>query len=354
MAARPGPPATALAPIHLQASLHKTLWGGVNLKRICGKPLPSGAKVGESWETALDTIARNAPYTGRTLAELVETLGEELLGERAIAVFGRRFPLLAKFIDAQDQLSVQVHPGDRYAAEHEGGKLGKTEAWYVLHAEPGARVVYGLNRAATREEVRAAIAANRLEELLHSFEVHPGDVIFVPAGTVHAIGGGIILYEVQEYSDVTYRLYDYARLQPDGRPRPLHVEPALEVMHYAPPAAVRATAVTVAQDAERIRRVRCASRYFVLEEVGLHGAVALERTPGSCQIVSVLGGSCELSWLSGALHLALGDTVVLPAALSGCRLAGEARIVRSYVPEPDDAGLHAWRAAQPAMFEGDD
>jgi len=355
MAARFDPPTSpftaTLAPIHLQPSLHETLWGGVNLKSVCGKAVPSGAKVGESWETALDTIARNAPYAGRTLAELVETLGEALLGARAIAVFGRRFPLLAKFIDAQDQLSVQVHPNDRYAAAHEGGKLGKTEVWYILHAEPGAHVVYGLKRAATREEVRSAIAANQLEELLHTFEVRAGDVIFVPAGTVHAIGGGIILYELQEYSDVTYRLYDYARLQPNGLPRTLHIEPALEVMRYTPPVADRATAVTIAHDPEHIRRVLCASRYFVLEEIGLHGAVALARTPASCQIVSVVNGSCELSWPEGALHLALGDTAVLPAALSTCRLAGEARVARSYVPEPDDAGFSAWRAAQPARLE---
>jgi mannose-6-phosphate isomerase len=360
MAARPGQPAAVLAPIHLRASLHETLWGGRNLKTVCGKDfsaLPESAAVGEAWETALDTVARNAPYAGRTLGELVETLGEGLLGARAIAVFGWRFPLLAKFIDAHQQLSVQVHPADRYAAAHEGGKLGKTETWYILHAEPGARLIYGIERAASREEVRAAIAANRLEDLLHSFEARPGDVIFVPAGTVHAIGGGILLYELQEYSDITYRLYDYGRLQPDGRPRALHVEPSLEVMRYTPPVADRAVPVTLAESPACTQRVLSACRYFVLEEARLRGEILLAQAPGSCQILSVLGGSCALSWAEpgtgGTLALALGETVVLPAALSGCQLSGEASIARSYVPEPDDASLRAWRAAQPAGFEGE-
>ncbi len=341
-----------LAPIHLRASLHATLWGGHNLARLYGKAAPLNAAIGESWETALDTVARNAPYAGQTLAELVEALGEDLLGARSIAVFGPRFPLLAKFIDAHERLSVQAHPDDQYANAHEGGKLGKTETWYILHAEPGARVVYGLRRPASREEVRAAIAANRLEELLHSFEAHPGDVIFVPAGMVHAICGGILLYELQEYSDVTYRLYDYGRLQPDGRPRTLHVTQALEVMRFTPPIAERAVPVTVDDRAGYSRRALSACRYFVLEEARLHGALPLDPTPGSCQIVTALEGACELAWPGGALRLALGETVVLPAALTGSSLTGEARVARSYVPEPEDANLLAWRGAQPAGFEG--
>jgi mannose-6-phosphate isomerase len=343
---------TLLAPIHLRASLHETLWGGHNLARLYGKPVPEGVAIGESWETALDTVARNAPYTGRTLAELVELHGEDLLGAQTIAVFGRRFPLLTKFLDAGQQLSVQVHPDDRYAAAHEGGKLGKTETWYILHTEPGARVVYGLKREASREEVRAAIAETRLEELLHSFDVRPGDVIFVPAGTVHAICGGVLLYELQEYSDITYRLYDYGRLQPDGQPRTLHVEPALEVMRYSPPVAERAVPVLVEEVREHSRRALSACRYFVLEELRLRGAAPLTPPPGSLQIVSVLAGECEIGWADGALRLAIGETAVVPAGRS-VRLSGEARLARSYVPAPDDPSLLAWRSAQPAGFEGE-
>ena len=142
-----------------------------------------------------------------------------LLGTDASAVFGHRFPLLAKFIDARKQLSVQVHPDDQYAYEHERGKLGKTEFWYILATEPGAKIVHGFQSPTTHAEVQQAIERVRLEELLHEEPIAPGDVIFVPAGTVHAIGGGVLLYELQEYSDVTYRMYDYGRLDAQDHPR---------------------------------------------------------------------------------------------------------------------------------------
>lgn len=259
----------SLGPIQLRASLHETIWGGENLRALAGKDVPPGKRIGESWETALDAVAVNQPHTGKTLGALTEEYGEALIGARAREVFGARFPLLTKFLDAQAQLSVQVHPNDEYAAAHEGGKLGKTETWYILHAEPGAQVVYGLNQEATEDEVRQAIAANALEGMLHGVAVQPGDVIFVPAGTVHAIGAGVALYELQEYSDITYRLYDYGRLQADGRPRELHIEQGLAVMRYQPHEMERVT--PLARDG---RRILVACRYFVLEELALSGELA--------------------------------------------------------------------------------
>lgn len=357
MAARPlGTHSHSLPPILLQGSLHETLWGGRNLARACGKVLPEGVRVGESWETAVESAARNTPYAGRTLAELVETHGVALLGSRALAVFGPRFPLLTKFIDAQQQLSVQVHPSDAYAAAHESGKLGKTEVWYILHAEPGACVVYGMTREVTGDEVRAAIAQTQLEALLHRFEVHPGDVIFVPAGTVHAIGSGVVLYELQEYSDITYRLYDYGRLQANGQPRELHVDAALAVMRYASAPSERTVSVAASQPGSVVRRVHCACRHFVLEEARLtrDDSLPLPATPASCQIFSVLSGECQLIWAGGALMLRLGDTVVLPAAGADCTLTGDAQLMRSYVPEPDDAALASWRSAQPVAYPEDE
>ncbi len=354
MAERPASLRHPLTPILLQGSLHETLWGGRNLARYCGKQLPDGARVGESWETATDSVARNAPYAGHPLAALVESLGADLLGSRAMAVFGPRFPLLTKFIDAQQQLSVQVHPSDAYAASHEGGKLGKTEVWYILHAEPGACVVYGLSRDVTRDEVAEAIAQTRLEALLHRFEARPGDVIFVPAGVVHAIGSGIVLYELQEYSDITYRLYDYGRLQADGQPRELHVDSALAVMRYTRMASERTTPVVIAKTGSSVRRISCACRHFVLEETQLNGATPLPATPASCQILSVIDGSCTLAWPGDALDLRVGDTVVLPAAGVDCTLTGRAHVMRSYVPEPDDASLAAWRTAQPVAYPEDE
>src|SRR6185437_13892439 len=293
-----GHTARRLGPIQLRASLHETIWGGENLRALVGKDVPPGKRIGESWETALDAVATNLPYAGQTLGALTERYGVALIGSRAQAVFGSRFPLLTKFLDAQAQLSVQVHPNDEYAAAHEGGKLGKTETWYILHAEPSAQVVYGLSHEATEDEVRRAIATNALEAMLHGVTVQPGDVIFVPAGTVHAIGAGVALYELQEYSDITYRLYGYGRLQADGRPRELHVEQGLAVMRYTPQTLER-----VAPLALGARRVLVGCRYFMLEELTLTGELAGAVHPNTCQIVTALSGRCELVSAAGNVTL---------------------------------------------------
>lgn len=337
----------SLGPIVLEGRLHETLWGGQRLSTVAGKTLPAGKRIGESWETALDATARNQPYAGKTLAALVEQYGPQLIGSQAEATFGRRFPLLAKFIDAQQQLSVQVHPDDAYAMEHEGGKLGKTEVWHILDATPDAHVVYGLKGATSPEAVRRAIAANQLESLLREIPVRAGDVIFVPAGTVHAICSGVVLYELQEYSDITYRLYDYGRLQADGTPRQLHVDQALQVMDFEPPAMSKAAPVAVTSAHGAPIRVLAACRYFVLAEALVHGTQRVDATPASCQIISVLGGGCTLRGGGQELDLQLGDTVVLPAMLGGVTVSGsDARLSLAYVPEADDAWLAAWRVAQ--------
>jgi len=308
-----------LGPIKLQASLHETIWGGQRLAALAGKDLPAGTRIGEAWETALDAVVVTAPHTGATLEQLVADYGVALLGTQALAVYGPRFPLLAKFIDAHDWLSVQAHPDDSYAAAHEGGKLGKTETWYILAAEPGAQIVYGLAQPTSREEVRAAIAAQALEPLLRSVEAHAGDVIFVPAGTVHAIGAGVTLYEVQEYSDVTYRLYDYGRLQANGQPRELHIEQALDVIRYTPAPLARVTPMALPAPGGSVgvvRKVLVACRYFVLEELRIEGVWREPALPTSCRIMTVRRGVAEISAEGYApVRLALGQTALLPASL---------------------------------------
>ncbi len=336
-------------PIHLRASLHETIWGGQNLARYAGKTLPPGARVGESWETEIGNEAINPPYQGRRLSDLVNTLGEALLGSQTLTIFGPRFPLLAKFIDAQENLSVQVHPGDEYAHEHENGKLGKTEAWYILHADPGATLIHGLRRPATREEVQQAIASVTLESLVHEEPVQAGDVVFVPAGTVHAIGAGIVLYELQEYSDVTYRLYDYGRLTAEGKPRELHIDRALDVMHYEPTPTHKVRPVTLAEGGSgNQHRCLVACRYFVLEELAFQGRLESATSSTSCQILSLLDGECALhNRQADVLSLRQGDTVVLPAQLGTYTLEGaQCRLLRSYVPTPDDDLLRRFWSVQ--------
>lgn len=358
--------ATRLGPLKLRASLHETIWGGQRLGAVAGKTLPAGKRIGEAWETALDSIVVNppetvphtAPETDVTLGQLVERYGEALLGARTLAVSGARFPLLAKFLDAHDWLSVQAHPDDAYAATHEHGKLGKTEAWYILSAEPGAQIVYGLAQPSTPDTVRAAIAKNRLEPLLRTLEAHAGDVIFVPAGTVHAIGAGVTLYELQEYSDVTYRLYDYGRLQANGQPRELHIERALDVIQYTPAPTTRITPVALPlRPGVTAHAVLVACRYFVEEELTLEGTALEPAWPASCRIVTVLRGALEIAVTEEGdgepVRVVAGETVVLPASLGDVRLSGAATVIRSYVPEPDDTSLALWRAAHSGLFSDD-
>jgi mannose-6-phosphate isomerase len=333
-------------PIRLEASLHETIWGGRRLEEAGWKRLPNGTvAIGEAWETELNTVAQNAPYRGKTLEQLVQELGVDLLGHDTVAVFGQHFPLLAKFIDANAQLSVQVHPNDQYAAKHEQGKLGKTEFWYILAATPGARIVHGFQATTTRAEVLAAIEQIKLEDLVHEEPVAPGDVILVPAGTVHAIGGGVLLYELQEYSDVTYRMYDYGRLDAHGKPRELHIERSLDVAHYGPSRHIQVQPVTLADTRDYLDRCLVACRYFVTREVVLRQKMEGE-TSGSCLIISALGSHLKLRYgerLQAQADLDRGQTMILPATLGHFCIEGKATFLYSYVPSSCDISWQKWR-----------
>jgi len=338
-----------LYPIRLEASLHETIWGGRRLERDICKHLPVGEiAIGEAWETEVKNLVQNGPYAGKTLEAVVEELGSRLTGEQAVAIFGQRFPLLAKFIDANAQLSVQVHPNDSYAAQHEGGKSGKTEFWYILAVEPHASIIHGFKAPTTRAEVQRAIQNGTLERLLHEEEVRAGDVIFVPAGTVHAIGHGVMLYELQEYSDVTYRMYDYGRLTAAGKTRELHIERSLDVANYSVSPRIKITPVVLAGGNGYEERCLVACRYFVTRELHLTGRGSVAgKTEGSCIILSSLGAEVQVCYgaTSGQSEtLSRGQTMVLPAALGEYRIEGNGVLLYSYVPAPSDKAWQAWRA----------
>ncbi len=335
-------------PLRLAASLHETIWGGQRLQRDGWKRLPSpDAAIGESWETETSNVCQNGPYAGSTLAELVNELDDALLGAQVIDIFGHRFPLLAKFIDANAKLSVQVHPDDAYAAAREEGKLGKSECWYILAAEPGAAIVHGFKAKTSRAAVQQAIEQVRLETLLHEEVVSPGDIIFVPAGTVHAIGGGIMLYELQEYSDITYRMYDYGRLTPTGAPRELHIERSLDVAHFDVSTRVKVQAVPLVSNAGYGERCLVACPYFVVREVTLLSDGYMNcNTMESCVILTSLGAEILVRYgdaLERSVSLSRGQTLVLPAALGSYCIEGDGKFVYSYVPTPGDAAWTAWK-----------
>jgi mannose-6-phosphate isomerase len=339
-----------LYPLLLEASFHETIWGGRRLERERWKQLPTDGAIGEAWETEVSTRVHNGHYAGQTLGKMVEHWGAALLGQQAVTIFGNRFPLLAKFIDANAQLSVQVHPDDSYAAAHEGGKLGKTECWFILAAEPQATIVHGFKSAVSRQEVAQAIQNVTLDTLLHEEVVAAGDVIFVPAGTVHAIGSGVLLYELQEYSDITYRMYDYGRLSANGQPRELHIEQALAVTHYTPSSKIKVKPVTLASDAVHQDRCLVACRYFVTRELTLkpqyqRTSTYDDQTADSCVILSSLGAEATVRYGTALEHrerISRGQTMVLPAALGTYRIEGEGKLFFSYVPSPEDEAWRLW------------
>ena len=228
---------SSMQPMKLSPVYKDMIWGGSGLREYLHKPIPS-EHTGESWEVAAHPNGQsriaNGPYLGMALGEAVSSLGAGLVGTEVWKRYGNKFPLLIKFIDARDKLSVQVHPNDEQAKRLEGpGESGKTEMWYILHAQPGAKLVYGFNREIGERELEESIASGTIESLLNWVDVKAGDAFFIPAGTLHAIGAGILIAEIQQSSDTTYRVYDYNRMGLDGKPRQLHVEKAMQVVNRA-------------------------------------------------------------------------------------------------------------------------
>src|SRR4051812_25265131 len=206
-------------PLLFAPSLHEKVWGGQQLESRLGKVPPSDQPIGESWEIYWKNRVANGEFRGKTLGDLIAEHPEEMVGSKNA---DPEFPLLIKFLDAQDWLSVQVHPDDKLALELEGEPRGKTECWYIIDATPDAQIAYGFSEQLDAASYRKAIEAGRSKEVLQYVRVAPGDFIYLPAGQLHAIGPGILLYELQQTSDTTYRLYDWDRMGLDGKPRELH------------------------------------------------------------------------------------------------------------------------------------
>lgn len=221
--------------LKLCPALKDYLWGGTRLKNDFGFQTDLDI-VAEGWMLSChkdgENRIENGQYKGKTLSEALDLLGNESLGTNAQAF--DRFPILIKLIDAKKDLSVQVHPDNDYALRVEG-EYGKTECWYILDCDEGAELIYGFKQKITQEEFKQRIADNTFLEVVNKVKVHKGDLFFIEAGTLHAIGGGILLAEIQQNSNTTYRVYDYGRLGADGKPRPLHTEKAVEVTNCVPP-----------------------------------------------------------------------------------------------------------------------
>jgi len=274
-------------------------WGVRDLRPVYTKIV--NQPIGESWLTWEDSRVANGPLAGQSLADLSRTYGRDLIGQ--LACYENRFPLLVKFLFPGDKLSVQVHPDDE-GAKRKGHPCGKTECWYVLRAQPGAQVALGLKPDVTLEEFRRSIEANRAEELLNWVEVSAGDMIYVAAGTVHTIGGGMVLVETQQTSDITYRLYDY------GRPRELHVEDGLAATK------LRTRAGKVVRAADDSSNVLVRSPFFQVEKMPLRESLKAATTPDSPHIlVAVSGAGVVESRSMEPVGFATGEAIVVPASV---------------------------------------
>lgn len=333
------PDMTPLYPLRFREIFKEKIWGGKQLARLLGKHLPPGVKVGESWELSdyrSDiSIVSNGPLVGTSLRRLMQEQGRGLLGERFYTGATQRFPLLLKFIDAEDLLSVQVHPDHDYAKLHDPEEGGKCEAWLVLDATPPSRIIRGLKAGVAQKEFEGALEEGALENLLNEFSVSPGDCIYLPPGTVHGVRPELVLFEVQETSDATYRLYDWGRVGTDGKARPLHIRKALEVICFEAQDEDKTTPRALPETSGR-RWELVRSRRFVMERLEL-SLPAVEHTRGGFFTLSVIEGRGQLSSPSGdweKLELSKGDTVLIPAALEVVEIlpTESVSLVKTFLP----------------------
>jgi mannose-6-phosphate isomerase len=305
-------------PLRFTPIYHAKVWGGRRLASVMGRALPPEEPIGESWEVADHphgrSVVANGPLQGKSLHDLIIADPGGVLGTRGMRQGADRFPLLIKYIDATDDLSVQVHPADEYAWAH-AGEPGKTEMWFVLAADPGATLIAGLEPGVTAEQFRAALNSGDPAALLHRVPVQAGDAISIPAGRIHAITPGLLILEIQQNSDITYRLYDWGRVGLDGQPRELHVEEALAVTNwqdYAPD--VAHPTVEVLDGVRTALLATCP--YFAVEWYSLDRGHDYTFDGGSFHVVNVVQGQGTLRWPGGEMRLAFGDSLLAPAALT--------------------------------------
>ena len=322
-------------PLLFRPVLKSAIWGGHNLEKF-GRNIPAEG-IAESWEIAAhpngSSIVANGIHAGKNLAELTNELGAALIGTNASWALARgKFPLLVKLLDANRSLSVQVHPKDPYALAHEGNELGKTEMWVVLDAKPGAQIILGVQHGTTPDKFRAGIEQGHLEPFLHYVGVKAGDHVCVPAGSLHAILDGIVIAEIQQNSDTTYRVYDWNRVDSNGKARELHIDKAMDVINFEQVEPSLPVAVPYQLQPGVQAAVLCQNDYFCTER--LHAAAG-SRMTGTCdgrslEIWGLFDGSVNIN----GLELSAVSFCLLPAALGSYELIANTQttLLRTTIP----------------------
>ena len=306
-----------LGPLRFEPILKEKVWGGEALRDLAGKDVPSGATIGESWELSDrpgdESVVAEGPDAGRSLSDLLAEHGAEVYGAGPGALRDGRFPLLVKFIEAAKPLSVQVHPDDAYTETHGLDDVGKTECWYVL-APPERGLVLGLETGVTRERLAEAVREGRVEGCLHFESVKAGDLVFCPAGVVHASTPPMVFVEIQQNSDVTYRVYDWGRVGLDGKPRELHVEQALETIRFEPVSGLIAPPMPISsQPLVREGLVDCDK--FAVERWRVEATCERGDRPDAFEVLICVEGEGAVDAPEGRARLRKGDTVLIPAGV---------------------------------------
>ena len=306
-----------LYPLIFEPIIKEKLWGGKNLNKILNKPRMSDHD-GESWELSCVpdnvSVLRNGPLAGKTLTELIEQFRGDLVGEAVYEEHGSIFPLLIKFIDAQQDLSIQVHPDDELA-KNRHNSLGKTEMWYVIDSEPDASIIVGFSEPLNVSQYLDYVENNKLMSILNRERVQPHDVFFIPAGRVHTIGKGLIIAEIQQTSDVTYRIHDFDRVDTKGSKRELHNDLAIEAIDFTIPDSYKTI-----YERSSSEQVIGTSNYFTTKRRLLNKSTTLNFDHSSCTVLMCIEGSYDVSYFDELPTISKGDTVLVPSCIEELRL----------------------------------
>ena len=312
-----------LYPLKFKPIIKERIWGGKKLKDVLRKDVGDDMKAGESWELSAVpgavSVVVNGELCGRDLSGIISEYKAELLGRNVYERFGENFPLLIKFIDAEDNLSVQVHPDDAIACKYHGG-FGKTEMWYVMDSKPGSKLISGFSRKTDENEFRKCLNCGTLPEIMATHEVQRGDTFFIPAGRVHAIGRGIMLAEIQQSSDLTYRIYDYDRVDGNGMKRDLHVDMGAKALNFND---IESGHVNYDSDSSGFMQL-VDSEYFKTNIINIP-AISKRDYSGTDSFVILICVEGETSVISDGkeYNLSYGETILIPASVNNIEFVSE-------------------------------
>lgn len=317
-----------LYPIQFHPILKERIWGGTKLKTLLNKPIESDI-TGESWElsgVAGDvSIVANGSFAGQSLNDIVSKYPDDILGVKIHQKFGKQFPLLFKFLDAREDLSIQVHPNDELAKKRHNS-FGKTEMWYVMQADSSSRIIVGFNEKSSPADFMKNLDAKTLPSILNQVKTKKGDVFFLETGTIHALGAGILIAEIQQTSDITYRVYDWDRVDAHGKSRDLHLDLAIDAMNYDVVHAQKHYA-----KAENTSNPVVDCPYFTTNFLPLYGSIEINKPGDTFTVYMCVEGSFELTAKNGKHIYRAGDTILIPAGLKSYSLAGNASILEVYI-----------------------